>query len=122
MLSAVSASPRLMKFLRFVHDRNPFYLFSALCMFVGFRIVRIARSALESADNLIPDTALEWGFVAIIGSFVLLGIGAAFSLRKRPEPTPDSNMLPVQPLRRLADFPLKRQDRRGCVLVWTGRR
>jgi hypothetical protein len=46
--------------------------------------LRIARSSLESVDSLIPDTTLEWGFVAITGSFVLLAIGAVFSLRKRP--------------------------------------
>jgi hypothetical protein len=57
--------------------------------------LRLARSGLESANNLIPDTTLEWGFVAIVGSFVLLGIGAAFSLRKRPMPDPDPNALPV---------------------------
>jgi hypothetical protein len=57
--------------------------------------LRIARSGLESADSLIPDTTLEWGFVAIIGSFVLLGIGAVFSLRKRPMQDSDSNTLPA---------------------------
>ena len=31
--------PAFLTFLRFVHDRNPFYLLSALCMFVGFRII-----------------------------------------------------------------------------------
>jgi hypothetical protein len=52
--------------------------------------LRVARSTLESADSLIPDTTLEWGFVAIIGSFVLLGVGAAFSLRKTRPNEPDS--------------------------------
>ena len=37
-----------MRVLRFVHDRNPFYLLSALCMFVGFRII---LGALNSAPG-----------------------------------------------------------------------
>jgi len=35
-------------FLRFIHDRNPFYLLSALSMFVGFRVV---LGALDSAPG-----------------------------------------------------------------------
>ena len=38
-LDSVSRRPAFLTFLRFVHDRNPFYLFSALSMFVGFRVI-----------------------------------------------------------------------------------
>ena len=31
--------PACITLLRFVHDRNPFYLLSALSMFVGFRVI-----------------------------------------------------------------------------------
>jgi hypothetical protein len=50
-MSTVVSSPRRPAFLsvlRFVHDRNPFYLLSALCMFIGFRII---LGALNSAPG-----------------------------------------------------------------------
>jgi hypothetical protein len=50
-MTAFSSAPRVpvhRSMLRFVHDRNPFYLLSALCMFVGFRIV---LGALNSAPG-----------------------------------------------------------------------
>jgi hypothetical protein len=48
--------------------------------------LRFARATMEFAMNLIPDTALQWGCAAIVASFLLLGIGAMFSLKK-PGPT-----------------------------------
>jgi hypothetical protein len=50
-MTASFSAPRLpvhRSVLRFVHDRNPFYLLSALCMFIGFRIV---LGALNSAPG-----------------------------------------------------------------------
>jgi hypothetical protein len=44
--------------------------------------LRFARSTMELAMDLIPDTALQWGCSAIVASFVLLGVGAMFSLKK----------------------------------------
>jgi hypothetical protein len=48
--------------------------------------LRFARSTLEFAMDLIPDTAMQWGCSAIVVSFLLLGIGAMFSLRKSQSP------------------------------------
>lgn len=45
-----------------------------------------------SADwvmRLIPRTAFEWGVVAVGGAFAFLTLGAAVSLRKGMEPSPD---------------------------------
>jgi hypothetical protein len=61
-------------FLRFVHDRNPFYLLSALSMFVGFRVI---LAALNS-------TAGDWRklllLIAILNLYEVAIIGLALFL------------------------------------------
>ena len=40
------------------------------------------RRVLGVVEMLIPQTAMEWGFVAVVSSFAFLAMGAAVSLRK----------------------------------------
>jgi hypothetical protein len=40
------------------------------------------RRVLAAVQMLIPQTAMEWGFVAVASSFAFLAMGAAVSLRK----------------------------------------
>jgi hypothetical protein len=42
------------------------------------------RQAAGWANNLLPKTAMQWGLVAVGGSFGFLALGAAVSLRKTP--------------------------------------
>ena len=51
------------------------------------RIDRLIRFWAAITRRLIPDTAAQWGITAIAGAFVLLGIGAAVSLRPPPSVT-----------------------------------
>ena len=44
----------------------------------------LAKSSYHGAARLVPETAMQWGIVAIVSSFVMLGIGAMLSLRKHP--------------------------------------
>ena len=41
---------------------------------------------LAALKRQVPETPLQWGVVAVVGSLVMLGIGAAVSLRKHPTP------------------------------------
>jgi hypothetical protein len=52
-------------------------------------------NTVESVGNaVIPETTAGWGVLSVIGSFVLLGIGAAVSLLKGP---PEEESEPVPP-------------------------
>jgi len=42
----------------------------------------IARAIGRGGVRLIPDTPMQWGVAAVIGSFVMLAFGALLSLRK----------------------------------------
>jgi hypothetical protein len=44
----------------------------------------MARSAYEGLKRLVPKTPMQWGVTSVVGSFVMLGLGAAVSLRKHP--------------------------------------
>jgi hypothetical protein len=37
-----------------------------------------------AVKRMIPQTQMQWGIIAVVSSFVMLGIGAAVSLRKHP--------------------------------------
>lgn len=39
-------------------------------------------------SRLIPKTPIQWGITAIVASFVLLGLGALISLRRKPDAPP----------------------------------
>jgi hypothetical protein len=44
-------------------------------------------------NSVIPDTTAGWGVLSVIGSFILLGVGAAISLLKgglTDDPAPES--------------------------------
>ncbi|HEY1628818.1 MAG TPA: hypothetical protein VGF52_03100 [Tepidisphaeraceae bacterium] len=38
----------------------------------------------NAAMRLLPTTLMQWGVIAVVGAFVLLGVGSALSLRKPP--------------------------------------
>ncbi|MCL2641492.1 MAG: hypothetical protein FWD53_11645, partial [Phycisphaerales bacterium] len=42
----------------------------------------VGESSLRGLVGLLPTTTLGWGVVAMIGAFVLLGVGAMMSLRR----------------------------------------
>jgi hypothetical protein len=71
---AVSRRSSLITILRFVHDRNPFYLLSALCMFVGFRII---LGALNSAPG---DWKTLLGLIVTLNFYEVVMIGLALFL------------------------------------------
>jgi hypothetical protein len=49
----------------------------------------LAEQLLKQLDRLVPRTASDWGVLAIIASFVLLGVGLATSLaRAKRQPPP----------------------------------
>jgi hypothetical protein len=50
------------------------------------RLTRAGLWFLHTLERLVPETALEWGYAAIAGSFVLLGVGAVVSLNARGAP------------------------------------
>lgn len=65
-------------FWRFIHDRNPFYLLSAICMFAGYRMI------LGAMDTPPGDVG---GLVPLIGvlnlyEFALIGL-ALFLIQRR---------------------------------------
>lgn len=47
----------------------------------------VGNLAQKTGDWLLPTTAKAWGILAMVASFLLLGIGAAVSFRKRVVPT-----------------------------------
>ncbi len=76
-MTASIPAPRLSvhrSVLRFVHDRNPFYLLSALCMFVGFRVV---LAALNSAPG---DWKTLLGLIVTLNVYELVLIALALYL------------------------------------------
>jgi len=66
--------PAFLTFLRFVHDRNPFYLLSALCMFVGFRVI---LGALNSAPG---DWKTLLGLIVTLNVYEVVMIALALFL------------------------------------------
>ena len=44
----------------------------------------MAKATLAFLKRLIPETQMQWGIVAVVISFVMLGLGAMVSLRKHP--------------------------------------
>jgi hypothetical protein len=66
--------PAFLSLLRFVHDRNPFYLLSALCMFVGFRVT---LGALNSAPG---DWKTLLGLIVTLNVYELIMIALALFL------------------------------------------
>ena len=46
--------------------------------------VAMGKAILAYLKRLIPETQMQWGIVAVITSFVMLGLGAMVSLRKHP--------------------------------------
>jgi len=65
-------------FWRFIHDRNPFYLFSAVCMFAGYRMILGAMNTQPGdVGGLVPLIA-----VLNLYEFALIGL-ALFLIRRR---------------------------------------
>lgn len=59
---------------------------------------RAVPSAANALKRLIPKTAGQWGVTAIVAAFVLLAVGALFSLRRRPlDPAPEPHAEPPAP-------------------------
>jgi hypothetical protein len=52
---------------------------------------RLVRWTLRLLRRAIPETPLQWGYLAIAMAFVLLGVGAIVSLRKPAAPSSDSS-------------------------------
>ncbi len=50
------------------------------------QLERAADWAWDLAGRLVPETALQWGYTAIAGSFLLLGVGAVVSLKANGVP------------------------------------
>ncbi len=46
--------------------------------------LELARLIFIQAKRLIPDTQMQWGIIAVVSSFAMLGIGALVSLRRQP--------------------------------------
>jgi hypothetical protein len=46
--------------------------------------VAMGKALVAFLKRLIPETQMHWGIVAVVSSFVMLGIGALVSLRKHP--------------------------------------
>jgi hypothetical protein len=69
--------PALLAFLRFVHDRNPFYLLSALCLFTGFRVI---LGALNSAPG---DWKTLLELIVTLNVYEVVTIGLALFLITR---------------------------------------
>jgi hypothetical protein len=55
-------------------------------MEIDLTAMRTLRWLVDSLRRLIPETAGQWGCVAIVLSFALLGIGAVVSLKAAPPP------------------------------------
>ena len=50
---------------------------------IARQLARAALWLLHTLERLVPETALEWGYAAIAGAFLLLGVGAVTSLNTR---------------------------------------
>jgi hypothetical protein len=46
---------------------------------------RSGHATMDNVRNLGPETPMQWGVLAVIASFLLLGVGAWISLKKRPD-------------------------------------
>lgn len=58
--------------------------------------LELARMLVAQFKRLIPETQMQWGIIAVMASFIMLGIGALVSLRKHPPlkvPTPEDSPL-----------------------------
>ena len=44
----------------------------------------MGKALIACLKRLIPETQMQWGIVAVVSSFVMLGLGAMVSLRKHP--------------------------------------
>ena len=76
-MPAVTRPPQARSFWRFIHDRNPFYLLSAVSMFAGCR-------AIISAVGVAPgDGRMLIGLVAALQAYEVLLIGLALFLIRR---------------------------------------
>src|ERR1700733_6594451 len=80
MTDVLPASPApsrrspLLTILHFIHDRNPFYLLSALCMFVGFRII------LGALDSHPGDWKTLLGLIITLNFYEVVMIALALFL------------------------------------------
>jgi hypothetical protein len=57
----------------------------------------MAKYTYAWLKRLVPQTPLQWGVVAVAGSFVMLGLGAVVSLRKHPAAEHSSVLLERPP-------------------------
>ena len=46
--------------------------------------LELAKIIFAQTKRLIPETQMQWGIIAVVSSFVMLGIGALVSLRRQP--------------------------------------
>jgi hypothetical protein len=46
--------------------------------------VAMMKALYASGRRLVPETQMQWGIIAVVSSFVMLGVGAVVSLRKHP--------------------------------------
>jgi hypothetical protein len=90
LLAACAVS--ILAFLR--HRRPIFACFAAACAVTASlghsldsdrqTLAVVAHFLLRVGNAMIPTTPMGWGIVAVIASFILLAVGALFSLRKGP--------------------------------------
>ena len=84
------------------HRRLYAIIAAAMCIVIGVlwpnlpmiwtAMVNALRHVGGLLERLIPKTAMQWGVISVVASFVLLGIGAAHALRRRPpSPAPESD-------------------------------
>ena len=62
---------------------------------IARRLERAAEGLAGTAARAVPRSGLEWGYVAIFGAFVLLGVGATLSLHGGGIPPPTEE--PISP-------------------------
>ena len=55
---------------------------------MAIRGKQIAMWCYDLTRRLVPESEMQWGYVAIGSAFVLLAIGAAVSLHKSQPPLP----------------------------------
>jgi hypothetical protein len=77
--------------------RHPYFLLAASASLVGSGFgpsvsamgataTHLANQVIELLKRLVPKTSTQWGVVSVAAAFVLLGIGAAFSLLRAVPP------------------------------------
>jgi hypothetical protein len=89
-------SAGLTAFLAILHLSLIASLMSAGCIMLAtlgsdpvdmyYHVIRLVRTTGGQVKRAVPDTGTEWGIVAIVGAFLLLGIGAIVSLKAPPVP------------------------------------